>query len=466
MTPQLQQVIKLLQLPTIELIDHVRQELETNPTLEEGQEPEITTEQADAPAPADAAEETMDNWLKLAADEEPREARNRDREEEMEERQEARMVPTRTLQDHLMDQLHITEASPADLKLAEFLIGNLDSNGYLTTPMAELEAGSGATPAALEAALALVQTLDPAGVGARDLKECLLLQLEEEPAASLARRIVEHHLAGLESSNGASAAHLARALGEPPAAIAAALKRIRACDPKLGGRFAPAPPSIYPDGKVEKMEGEYVVTLNDGGVPPLRLSRAYRELLANRHALGEEERRFLQDRFRSAQMLMRGIEQRRVTLHRVLEHIVKSQRDFLDLGVAHLKPLTLREVADAVGVHESTVSRVVANKYIHTPRGTTALRDFFSNRLPTAGVTGRSGAGTSAVAVRERIKDLIEAEPPGAPLSDDGLAEALNREGVTIARRTVTKYREGMHIPAATQRRGGWQSQNGRRASI
>ncbi|MEK7476919.1 MAG: RNA polymerase factor sigma-54 [Candidatus Coatesbacteria bacterium] len=455
MTPQLQQVIRLLQLPTMELIEQVRQELESNPALEEGPpEPGLEPDAEgvhETPAAAEGpeADDGMDAWLKLAADEGPRETRDRQREEEMEQRRENRLVGVETLQVHLLDQLHETEGDGAQVRLAEMLVGNLDDNGYLTTPLEELAGPAGVPVQVLEGALTLVQSLEPTGVGARDLKECLLLQLQPMKGdTALAVRIVSEHLAALEVPGPAGHAKIAKALGVAPEAVEAALKQIRACDPKPGGQFAPPPQTVFPDVRVEKVEGQYVVGLNDAGLPPLRLSQAYREMLADRAKLGKAEREFLQERFRSALMLMRGIEQRRVNLHKVVDHIVKTQRDFLDRGPAHLVPLTLREVADAIGVHESTVSRIVANKYVATPRGTLPLRTFFSNRLP-----GASSAGASGTAVRERIRELVETEPAAAPRSDDQLADLLRSEGIAIARRTVTKYREALKIPAAWQRR-------------
>jgi len=452
MTPQLQQVIKLLQLPTIELIEMVQQELDTNPTLEEGPQEspaELPKEAAEDKADAALSEESMDNWLALAAEEGPREVRDHDREDEQDQMQENKLVHAHTLQDHLIEQLKLLEEPAEDIRLAEVLIGNLDDNGYLTTPLEELKATAGAACDKLESALLLVQSLDPPGVGARDLKECLLLQLREFPEnTTLARQIVTEHLTELETKNGAAPATLAKLMNETEEAVRAAMKQIRACDPKPGGRFAEAPPAVFPDARVEKVGREYVVTLNDNGLPPLRLSKAYRELLAKRGTLGEDERRFLQERFRSALMLMKGIEQRRVTLYKTLEHIVKKQSAFIEQGLSALRPLTLREVADAIGVHESTISRVVANKYVSTPGGLRALKDFFSNRMPN-----ESSGGTSGAAVRTRVRDLIETESGNAPLSDEQLADRLKREGITIARRTVTKYREALKFPPAWQRK-------------
>lgn len=450
MTPQLQQVIKLLQLPTVELADLVRQELESNPVLEESQD-EVPQEVPKELNQDPGIEESMDSWLALAAEEGPRESRNRDREDQLEQIQESRLVVVDTLQGHLLEQVRLLEESQEQIRLAEYLIGNLNSNGYLATPLDDLVADAGASRTELERALALLQTLDPPGIAARDLKECLLLQLRRvSDDTLLAQRIVAGHLARLQVRNGAAAGPLAKELGENLELVEHAVRQIRSCDPKPGGQFTEAPPAVHPDAKIEKIEDGYVVTLNDYGLPSLRLSKAYRELLANRHKLGEEDRRFLQERFRSALMLMRGIEQRRVTMYKVLEHMVKTQKQFLDKGRAHLMPLTLREVADAIGVHESTVSRVVSRKYVNTPRGIYAMKDFFSNRLP-----GALGSGTSGAAVRERLRDLIESEDALVPLSDEQLADQLKREGISIARRTVTKYREALSFPPAWQRKGG-----------
>lgn len=451
MTPQLQQVIKLLQLPTMELVTLVRQELEANPVLEETVEQTPPEERKREEEQAAAAEENMDAWLQHAAEEGPRETRDRDQEEERESAREGRMVAVQTLEDFLLGQLAELEVDAESHRLARFLVGNLDDNGYLSAPLAELTGPAGATVEALEAALGLVHTLDPAGVGARDLKECLLLQLPESGgAASLARRVVGEHLGELESYSMNGCPALAKSLDVTESELAEAVKLIRMCDPKPGRPFADVAPAVFPDGRVEKVGEDYVVVVNDNGVPPLRLSQSYREMLANRAKLGEEERRYLQERFRSALMLMRGIEQRRVTLYRTLDHIVKHQREFLERGARGLRPLTLREVADAIGVHESTVSRVVANKHVSTPRGIFALRDFFSNRLPS-----HAANGTSSAQVRERIKDMIETETAGSPLSDEALAEKLRQEGIAIARRTITKYREAMKVPAAWLRKHG-----------
>jgi RNA polymerase sigma-54 factor len=453
MTPQLQQVIRLLQLPTMELIDHVRQEIESNPVLEEAAEEVPSPESAERAA--EKEERDMDGWLELAAQEEPRETRDREREEAIEQARENRMVTVQTLESHLMGQVHLTEAPEDEVRLAEFLIGNLDGNGYLLTPLAELVNAAGAGVDRLEKALKLVQSLDPPGVGARDLRECLLLQLNEmEEDTFLAQEIVRKHLERLGLGDGREAETLAAdaltaELGAPAGKVAAAVRQIRLCDPKPGSRFAEVPPAVYPDARVDKVGEDYIIVLNDGGLPPLRISRAYQELMARRSQLTEEERGYLKDRFRSALMLMRGIEQRRVTMYRVLEQIVKTQRGFLEQGAGSLRPLTLRQVADAIGVHESTVSRVVASKYVQTPRGIHPLKAFFSNRLPAD-----SSAGVSGTAVKLRLRQLIEAEDAGAPLSDDALAAALKREGIMIARRTVTKYREAMDIPTVLKRKG------------
>jgi len=459
MTPQLQQVIRLLQLPTMELIDQVRQEIESNPVLEE------VAEDVPSPEAAERAEEKeerdMDGWLELAAQEEPRETRDREREEAIAQARENRLVTTRTLESQLLEQVRLTDAPDEEAQLGEFLIGNLDGNGYLATPLEDLVNASGADLARLEKALKLVQSLDPPGVGARDLRECLLLQLREmDGDTSLAREIVQKHLERLGLGDGreaeaVAAEALAAELGAPAGKVEAAVKQIRLCDPKPGSRFAEVPPAVYPDARVDKVGEDYIIALNDGGLPPLRISQAYRELLARRHELTEDERGYLKDRFRSALMLMRGIEQRRVTMYRVLEQIVKTQRGFLEQGPGSLRPLTLKQVADAIGVHESTVSRVVAAKFVATPRGIQPLKAFFSNRLPAD-----SSAGVSGTAVRLRIRQLIEAEDSSVPLSDDALAAALKREGIMIARRTVTKYREGMDIPTVLKRKGKKQDPN------
>jgi len=455
MTPQMQQVIKLLQIPAMELGEEVRKELETNPTLEEADEeeplPEIPDDEKSA-AQGGESEDGIDLYLQKVAEEDgaPRESRDFEREERIEKLQSTRQVEAATLEDHLLEQVRLSRAPEGEIKLAEFVIGNLDDNGWLSTPVAEMAASRKVPPEKVEAALRLVQTLDPAGVGARDLRECLLLQLRNvEGDTSLARKLVKEYLGKLDHNRSALADELVKATGEGKEAVEAALRQVRRCDPKPGGRFTPPAQRIYPDARIEKEGKGYIVQLNDDGVPPLRLSRQYREMLAKRDTLGGEERKFLQEKFRSAQLLLRGIAQRRFTIQRVIEHLVKTQPEFLERGKAGLKPLTLRDVADKIGVHEATVSRVVANKYVETPRGVYALRDFFSTSLPAGEGTTVSGAD-----VRERIRGMVEAENPAEPLSDEKLADLLKKQGIEVARRTVTKYRESLKIPGAWQRKG------------
>lgn len=454
MTPQLQQVIRLLQVNTTELEEIVRKELETNPTLEEADEDEpLPPELLEGPKAAEEneiSEKSMDEWLAIAAEEEPREHRDRDREQVFERMQDNQAESAETLEDHLMAQVRLSQAPEEVAVLAEEIIGNLDGNGYLPVPLGELAKSKGVPVERMEAALKLVQSLDPIGVGARDLKECLLLQLEEvEGDKTLARRLVSEHLDHLDHNRPNLAKELALKVGEPEENVGRALKQVRFCDPKPGSRFTPPAQRVFPDGRIEKEGNKYIVQLNDDGVPPLRLNKQYREMLANRATLGAEEKKFLQEGFRNALMLLRGIAQRRSTMTRLLEHLVKVQGEFLEKGRAGLKPLTMREVADAIGVHEATVSRVVANKYVETPRGIYAFRDFFSTSLASEGEGAVSGA-----AVRERIRDLVDKEDPAEPLSDDKLCELLNVSGVTIARRTVAKYREALKIPKAFERKG------------
>ena len=454
MTPQLQQVIKLLQVNTVELEAIVRKELETNPTLEEADEDEpLPAELLETPKASEEkedAEKGMDDWLALAAEEEPREHRNRDREQAIERMQDNQAGAAPTLEEHLMGQIHLLRASEPEIRLAEVIIGNLDGNGYLPIPLAELASSQKVPMDSMEAALQLVQSLDPTGIGARDLKECLTLQLEGKDEENvLARRLVNEHLEKLDQNRPNLPAELAKALGLEQAKVESALKQVRKCDPKPGSRFSPSAPRIFPDARIEKEGDDYLVQLNDDGVPPLRLSRHYRDMLANRDKLGSEEKKFLQEGFRNAVMLLRGIAQRRVTMMRLLENLVKVQGEFLEKGRAGLRPLTMREVADAIGVHEATVSRVVANKYVETPRGIYAFRDFFSTKLSADG-----GGTVSGAAVRERIRDLVDAENPAEPLSDEKLGDMLKAEGIDIARRTVAKYREAMKIPKAFQRKG------------
>ena len=384
---------------------------------------------------------------------------------------ENRLSTTIDLRGHLMAQLR-HDASPGLVRdLGEAIIQNLDDDGYLRTHDPSCEANDHAAcgkivPTTLdeicvalgldpevhrrdaEKALKLVQTFDPAGVGARDLRECLLVQLDyfgfgDTPA----RTIVESHMRALEMRD---VAGLVRVLGKPEAEVLDWLDLIEGLDPRPGSTLsAKAPSYVVPDVKIFKKDGQFVVELNDDSLPRLRISSSYRQFLSAGSSADDEAKTYVRDKMRSALFLIKSVDQRQRTLYKVADSIVKRQEGFFEHGIAALKPMVLRDVADDISMHESTVSRIVQNKHAHTPQGVLPLKFFFHS-----GLKGDSGEAVSSVAIKEKIRHMIDAETPGKPLSDAQIGQVLSYQGTTIARRTVAKYREEMRIPSSSERKG------------
>lgn len=460
MTPMLQQAISLLQLSRLELIQELRQQMEQNPVLEEAledvAEPQLSQEQ-DGPeaerAEAEQAEKEREDridefdwesYLQDASDYRPQIPR-----EEIERLDaEVHLTKPRSLMDHLLFQLYLSTSDPELLRLGTLLIGNLDESGYLKDPLENLAATAGGELPQLEAALRLVQSLEPTGVGARDLRECLLLQLEGRPDQHpLAKELIRTHLGELE---GRQWEKLAVKLGVPVRDIQEAVGYITSLEPKPGRTFGTEDPRyITPDVYIVKVDDRFVVVLNDEGLPRLRVSPYYRAILANKAGNGREVREYLEGRMRSALWLIRSIEQRQRTMYKVAESLVKFQRRFLEDGITALRPLTLKEVAEDISMHESTVSRVTTNKYIHTPQGLFELKYFFHRGVPAT-----SGDAVSSLKVKDLIHKLLTVEDSGRPLSDQKIVEILRRDhGVEIARRTVAKYRSQLKIPSSSRRK-------------
>ncbi|MBI2000240.1 MAG: RNA polymerase factor sigma-54 [candidate division NC10 bacterium] len=460
MTPMLQQAISLLQLSRLELVQELVQHLEQNPVLEEALEetadPQLSQEQ-EAPeaerTEAEKAEEERadriddfdwESYLQDASDYRPQIPR-----EELERFDaEIHLTKPHSLMDHLLFQLHLSTSDPELLRLGTLVIGNLDESGYLKEPHEALAASAGVEFPRLEEALRLVQSFEPTGVGARDLRECLLLQLETRPDQHpLAKELISAHLGELE---GRQWEKLAGTLGVPVKEIQAAVEYITSLEPKPGRTFGTEEPRyITPDVYIVKVDDRFVVMLNDDGLPRLRVSPYYRAILANKAGNGREVREYLEGRMRSALWLIRSIEQRQRTLFKVADSLVKFQRKFLEEGITALRPLTLKEVAEDIGMHESTVSRVTTNKYIHTPQGLFELKYFFHRGVPAT-----SGDTVSSLKVKDLIHKLLTVEDSGRPLSDQKIVEILRREhGVEIARRTVAKYRGQLRIPASSRRK-------------
>lgn len=450
MTPQLQQAIKLLQLSRMELQEIIAEEIKENPVLEEDSGLEEKTGLEEKELKDDAAEAETSEPIK-----------DFEWEEYMEGHGISTYTPPRTagddtpwetfvtrqvtLADYLLWQLRMSSVTPQEQEIGVFVIGNIDENGYLHGSLEEICRESGCTATQAEEALHLIQSFDPTGVGARDLRECLLIQLRILPERnSLTEKIVEGYLAYCKKRDYRG---LAKQLKVPLAQILEAVEVISHLDPKPGRPFSPDEAKIItPDVFVYKVEGEYIVVLNDDGLPKLRINAYYRELLD----AGKDNvpRGYLKEKMKSALWLIRSIQQRQMTLYKVTKSIVKFQRDFIDKGIDCLKPLVLREVADDIEMHESTVSRVTTNKYVHTPRGIYELKFFFSGKV------GGYGEVMAVKRVQNLIKQIIAEEDPKRPYSDQKICQLLKeRCTITIARRTVAKYREVMKILSSSERK-------------
>ncbi len=474
MTPQLQQAIKLLQLSRLELVQSVAQELTENPVLEEltvepgdespeGEGETITESAAPEPIPeaAPEREETSelkndlelgpqwDEYLNEMGDGRDYGYAEADDKELPSYDQTLTRLPS--LSDHLVWQLHLSTSDPELVKGGEWIIGNLDDDGYLRATLDELAVQAGIAPQPMERALALVQTFDPLGVGARSLQECLLIQLKHlDLQGSLAERIVKDHLSDLEKRK---YPQIAKALNVTPQEVMEASHIIiHELEPKPGRPFLPSDTNyVTPDVYVFKVEERYVVQLNDEGLPRVRINPYYRKLLTHKDSVDKVTKEYIEERLRSAQWLIKGMEQRSKTIYKVAESIVNFQRDFLDQGISHLKPMVLKDVAEDIGMHESTISRVTTNKYMHTPQGIFPMKFFFTTGFSIG--NGGSGVEVSSLTVKDVIQKMIKEEDPGTPLKDQQIVDALKTKGIDIARRTVAKYREELRIPPTSVRR-------------
>ncbi|HEY8536172.1 MAG TPA: RNA polymerase factor sigma-54, partial [Vicinamibacterales bacterium] len=453
LTPSLQQAIKLLPMSTLELHDLLTQEMVENPMLEEVPVEETQAEQS----PDEKAEEKPDNRDDTWDDADYQYFFGEYLDDGYRPRmpQEARELPpientlstTSSLSDHLLWQLSLQTDDPLMREIGEAIIGNLNDDGYLVASLDELAAMGPWPVDQVERALAMVQTFDPVGVAARDLQECMVLQLRVLGlAGSPAEKIVTEHLRALQNHQ---IPEIARKLGLTIEELKPHLEVIRHLDPKPGLRFNPAPSQyVTPDVFVEKIDDEYVVFLNEDGLPQMRISPTYRRLLDKDAEHSEETRAYVRDKFNAARWLIKSVQQRQNTIYKVARSIVNFQRDFLDRGIEYLRPLVLRDVANDIGMHESTVSRVVTNKYMHTPQGVFEMKFFFHS-----GISSSYGESVSSVTIKQRIRKIIESEDPRKPLSDSKIVSILQREGLVLARRTIAKYREELKIPTSNQRK-------------
>ncbi len=352
-----------------------------------------------------------------------------------------------TLADHLHTQLSVVVLPESVRDAADAIIGNLDENGYLMSPVEEIATEGGHTLEDVQAALKEVQSLDPAGVGARDLRECLLLQIESRNGrGGVAWNIISDHLKLLESRQ---LKELARVMGRPMEHIQIALQVIQHLDPRPGLRYGgQSARVIEPDVYISKDGDDYIIQLNDEDMPQLRLNAQYRRMLDRDQEPSKEVRNYVKERYASALQLMKNIEQRKQTIMKVCQSIVRRQSEFFDDGIDQMKPMMIKEVAEEIGVHPSTVSRAVSNKYAHTPQGVFELRFFFSEAA-----RGPLGSGTPLLLLKRRVKKMIEEEDSRHPLTDEQIMARLQDEGINVTRRTVAKYREDMKIPSTHQRR-------------
>ncbi len=465
MTPSLQQAIKLLQLSKLELQEVLNQELLENPLLEESAE-EAKTEEAEA----DAQEKTQESEEAKAA--EPAKEKEKDSFEEIdydayfqdyieygynprgmgEEHEEFPIENTLTrppnLTDHLTWQLSMSDASPLVKEIGAFIIGNIDEDGYLRATNEEIVSAGGYDPQEVEKAIQAVQSLDPIGVGARDLRECLLLQLAFlEVDVPLVEIIIRDHWDMFMQRH---FVQLAKVLGIDMKTLEGIVEVIKHLDPKPGRKYSNER-AIYvePDVYVHKVSDEYIIVLNEDGMPKLRINSSYRSMLSSMDSKQDGETvNYIKDKIRSAVWLIKSLDQRQRTIYKVAESIVKHQREFLEKGIDFLRPLVLRDVADDIQMHESTVSRVVSNKYMHTPRGLFLMKYFFHS-----GIDSDTGEDISSLTVKKKIQSFIEGEDPRKPLSDSKIMKILNDEGINIARRTVAKYRDELNIPSSTDRK-------------
>jgi len=450
MTPQLQQAIKLLQLSQVELQEVVAQEIKENPVLEEDSNPEEKTgleerEQTETTAEAETIEHMKeydwDEYMEghgISTYTSPKGDGGDTPWENLVTRQ-------ATLADYLLWQLRMSPVAQQQQEVGAFIIGNIDDNGYLQGSLEEVCREVDCPAQMTEETLHLIQSFDPTGVGARDLKECLLIQLQGLPEGNpLAEEIVQNYLAYCKKRD----YHvLARKLKVTLAQVLAAIEVISHLDPKPGRPFSTdEAKAIIPDVFVYKVERDYIVVLNDDGIPKLRINTYYREMLTAEK--DNVPRGYLREKMKSALWLIRSIQQRQMTLYKVTKSIVKFQGDFLDKGIDYLKPLILREVADDIQMHESTVSRVTTNKYAHTPQGIYELKFFFSGKV------GKYGEEVAVKRVQNLIKQAIAEEDPRRPHSDEKICRLLkDRYDITIARRTAAKYREMMRILSSSERK-------------
>ncbi len=463
LAPQMRQSLKILQVAALDLRTAIQEELQSNPTLEELPMDDVSLEKAadgteDKTTPSDDTREEMDfskdfqvlekigqDWHDHLAD---AGGVRQSSSEEDERRQHFfdSLTSETSLQQHLMQQAEMAGYPPAILEALRFLVGSLDDRGYLTATLSDLALLANLPLETVQEASRILKTFDPAGIGAENLSDCLLIQLaQKDREKSVAARIIRDHLALLVRRR---IPDLARKTGLANEVIQEAIEEIGTLDPAPGRRFADdANRVVVPDVTVEKDGDEWKIILNHDYIPRLRLSNTYKDLIA-KGRLSKPESDYLREKLRSGKFIINAIEQRQRTIERITREIIKHQGEFFEEGVAKLKPLTMTQIADIIGVHETTVSRALANKYIQTPHGVFEMKYFF-----TSGYQSQAGAAVANTSVKEMIADIVAGEDPGKPLSDQDVVGLLESKGLSIARRTVAKYREELGLLPSNLRR-------------
>ena len=469
LSPQQVQYLKLLQLPVLALEQRIKMELEINPLLEEAIEEELEST---------AQEDERENGVDELAEVDGKAEKEKASEEsytiedfmnddlsgykapsynQAEEREEISTPATSSMAEHLIAQLHLLDLTEQELLLGEEIIGDIDEDGYLRRDLSLVLHDVQATfelTFSLEQAediLRKIQNLDPPGIGSRSLRECLLVQLKagnfDPGTQDLAIKVVERYY---EEFTMKHFEEIVKKLNVDLEELKKAIELIQRLNPKPGeGEFTPAENYIIPDFIVQKDDGEFIILLNDRNVPPLRVNKAYQQMVAGRkkNNVSGEAKDFIRKKFEAAKWFIASIHQRRETMMKVMQAIIARQREFFETG-ENLKPLIYKDIAEIIGMDISTISRVVNGKYVQTDYGVYALRHFFGDSIPTY-----NGEEVSNKEVKKKIKEIIDSEDPGKPLSDDRIGEMLNQDGLNIARRTVAKYREQMKIPVARMRR-------------
>ncbi len=440
MTPELRQAIAVLQMSTLELGEYIQKEIQENPFLEEKEAEESNESQSEK----ETDDNKLDQWMEYLDD------RGNGMVEKEEEITFENFVTRRpSLYEHLEFQLRMTVTDPDQFRIGEYLLGSIDENGYLVIDIDEVVSKLQVNHAMVAQTIEIIQSFHPHGVGARGLAECLLIQLHHYGKnEQLIEKIIREHLEDIARGR---MNKIASSLGIPVQQVQEICDLIRTLDPKPGLQYGNDQEIKYilPDVVVEKIDGEYVVIVNDGQFPHLIINQTYQRFMRQPNAFDAEARKYLEEKMGSAIWLIRSIEQRRMTLYKVSNAIVEFQKEFLDNGVTSLKPLTLREIAEIVDVHESTVSRATNNKYMQTPQGLFELKFFFSTGVHAYGGEEK----VSARSIKHILEEIVASEDPMHPLSDEAIAKLIQSKGIRISRRTVAKYRQELGIAATMSRR-------------